>query len=72
MAVLASLMTNEVVMEFQFLAEVANDIVGTGQVSRAGGNLTPPSGTAGREERVWPSQTCWCFTGVCVYVSALL
>lgn len=40
-------------MELQLLAEIANDIFGTGQVFSAGGNLTPPNGTAGREERVW-------------------
>lgn len=50
-------------MELQLLAEIANDIFGTGQVFCAGGNLTPLNGTAGREERVWPGQTCWCFTG---------
>lgn len=54
MDVLASPVTNEVVMELQLLAEIANDIFGTGQVWSAGGNLTPPNGTAGREERVWP------------------
>lgn len=63
---LASPVTNEVVMELQLLAEIANDIFGTGQVFSAGGNLTPPNGTTGREERVWSAQTCWCFTGACV------
>lgn len=56
MDVLASPMTNEVVMELQLLAEIANDIFGTGQVFSPGGNFIPPNGTAGREERVWPSQ----------------
>lgn len=54
MDVLASPVTNEVAMELQLLAELANDIFGTGQLFSAGGNLTPPNGTAGREERVWP------------------
>ncbi len=55
-------------MELQLLAEIANDMFGTGQVFIAEGNLTPPGGTAGREERVWPGQTCWCFAGACLYV----
>lgn len=38
-------------MELQLLAEIANDIFGTGQVFSAGGNLTPPDGTAGGEEK---------------------
>ena len=38
-------------MELQLLAEIANDIFGTGQVFSAGGNLTPPDGTAGAEEK---------------------
>lgn len=66
MDVLASPVTNEVAMELQLLAEIANGIFGTGQVFSAGGNLTPPNRTAGREERVWPGQTCWYFNGVCV------
>lgn len=52
--------TNEVAMELRLLAEVANGIMGTGQVCSAGGNLTPPNGTVGRKERVCP--------GLCVFV----
>lgn len=56
-------------MELQLLAEIANDIFGTGQVFSAGGNLTPPNGTAGREEKgvAEPDMLVlhWC---VCVYV----
>lgn len=52
--------TNEVAMELRLLAEVANGIMGTGQVCRAGGNLTPPNGAVGRKERVCP--------GLCVFV----
>lgn len=48
MDVLVSPVTNEVAMELQLLAEIANDIFGTGQVFVAGGNLTPPDGTAER------------------------
>lgn len=55
--------TNEVAMESRLLAEVANGIVGTGQVCSAGGNLTPPNVTVGRKERVCPG---WCvFVDVC-------
>lgn len=77
MDVLVSPVTNEVAMELQLLAEITNDIFGTGQVFSAGGNLTPPNGTAGREKRVWPSQTCWCYTTgarvcVCLIVSLYL
>lgn len=46
MDVLASPVTNEVAMELQLLAELANDIFGTGQVFSAGRNLTPLNGTA--------------------------
>lgn len=56
------------VIELELLAGIANDIFGTGQVFSAGGNLTPPNGTAEGEERVWSDQTCWCFTGGCVSV----
>lgn len=55
-------------MELQLLAQIANEIFGTGQVFSAGRNLTPPNGTTGREERVWLSQTCWCFTAACMCV----
>lgn len=44
--VLASPVTNELAMEWQLLAEMANYIIGTGQVLRAGGNSTPSNGTA--------------------------
>lgn len=64
---LGSPVTNAMAMKLQLLAEIANDIFGTRQVFSAEGNLTPPNGTAGREERVWPGQTCWCFSGVYVF-----
>lgn len=47
-------------MELRLLAEVANGIMGTGQVCSAWGNLTPPNGTVGRKERACP--------GLCVFV----
>lgn len=53
--------TNEAAMASRLLAEVANGIIGTGQVCSTGGNLTPPDGTEGRKERVCP--------GLCVFAS---
>lgn len=58
-------MTNEAAVASRLLAEVANGIIGTGQVCSAGGNLTPPNGTVGRKERVCPelcvfASVCFC------------
>lgn len=73
MDVLVSLVTNEVAMELQLLAEIANDIFGTGQVFSAGRKLDTTQrdsrkrrkGVAGPDMLVLQ----WC---VCVYVCVIV